>query len=87
MDPTQLLLTIILTLTTVLLLIVGFQLFFVLREIRKLLAKLHSIANGFEHMGQGMNHGFTEVIGFVNGIKTILKIADQVTSRKNERSK
>lgn len=70
-----------------LLLIVGFQLFFVLRELRKLLAKVHSIVGGFENMGQGMNHGFTEIIGFVNGIKTILKIADNLTTKKNDRSK
>ncbi len=67
--------------------IVGFQLYFVLRELKKLITRMHTVVSGFEHMGQGMNHGFTEIIGFVNGVKTILKIAENITSKKNERTK
>ena len=74
MDPTQLLLTIVLTLTTILLIIVGIQLIFVLREVRKTLRNINAIVEGFENVSVGLEHGLTEVVGFVNGFKTILKI-------------
>ena len=47
MDTTQLLLTVVLTVTTVLLIVVGIQLFFVLKELRKTLTRVNSIIDNF----------------------------------------
>lgn len=87
-DTTQLLLTIVLSLTTFLLIFVGIQLIFVLRELRTTLKKINTIVESFENIGVGLDHGFTEVVGFINGVKTILKVVDSVSShKKHEKTK
>lgn len=87
-DTTQLLLTIVLTLTTFLLIFVGVQLIFVLRELRTTLRKVNTIIDSFENIGVGLDHGFAEVVGFINGIKTLLKVIDHLpASKKHEKTK
>ena len=84
-DTTQLLLTIVLTLTTLLLIFVGVQLIFVLREFRATLKRVNTIIDGFENIGVGLDHGLAEVLGFINGIKTILKVVETVKQKKHEK--
>jgi hypothetical protein len=87
MDTTQLLLTVVLTVTTILLVIVGIQLIFVLRDLRKTIRKINGIIEGFEKVGGSVEHGFAEILGFFSGIKTIFKVVDVIHSKKNGRSK
>lgn len=86
-DTTQLLLTIVLTLTTFLLIFVGVQLIFVLRELHSTLKKVNTIIEGFENIGVGLDHGLGEVVGFINGVKTLLKVVDSVSSRRHDKTK
>lgn len=86
MDATQLLLTIILTISAVLALVLGIQLFLVLKELRKALKNINTIVEGFESVGMGLEHGLGEVVGFFNGAKTIFKAID-LFSKKDGRSK
>jgi len=76
MDTTQLLLTIILSLTTILLVIIGLQLILVLADLRKILRKVNQVIDGFEKVGTSLEHGFDEVLGFFSGVKVLLKIFD-----------
>jgi uncharacterized protein YoxC len=87
MDTTQLLLTIVLTVSTIFLIILGVQLILVLKELRTSLIKINSIVEGFESVGVGLEHGLTEVVGFFHGIKSLLKVFDFLGNKKNERSK
>ncbi len=87
MDTTQLLLTIILSLTTVLLIVVGVQLIFVLRELRALMRNVNKVVEGFESLGVGLDHGLTEVVGFVNGFKSLMRVIETVNPKKHEKSK
>ena len=87
MDTTQLLLTIILSLTTFLLIVVGVQLIFVLKEIRRAIVAVNKVIASFESLGVGLDSGFHEVVGFLNGFKTILKLVDTVSHKRNEKSK
>ena len=82
MDPTQLLLTLVLATTTIFLLIVGIQLIFLLRELRKTLKNANSIIDGFKKIGFSVDSGFKEIAGFLIGIKTIIKLIDSVTKSK-----
>ncbi len=50
MDTTQLLLTIVLTVTTVLMVVIGLQLIFVLREIRKTIKKIGVFVDEIEEV-------------------------------------
>lgn len=85
MDATQLLLTIVLTLSTILLIVIGIQLIFVLREVRKTIAKANKIVEGFESLGGGLQNGLSEVTGFVHGVKTFMKVVDVAINKKNEK--
>lgn len=87
MDTTQLLLTVVLTVTTVLLVVVGIQLIFVLKEIRKTLQKVNGIVENFEKVGLSVEHTFSELTGFVSGLKTIFKVIDLIHAKKNAGSK
>ena len=87
MDATQLLLTVVLTVTTVLLIVVGIQLIFVLKELRKTLKKVNGIIENFEKVGVSVEHSLSEVTGFVSGLKTIFKVIDLIHAKKNVKSK
>lgn len=80
-------LTVVLSVTTILLIIVGIQLIFVLRELRKTLMKVNTIVDSFEHMGVSLEHGLSEVHGFLGGLKTVLKLIDVFHAKKNVKSK
>lgn len=85
MDPIQILLIIILTVSTFFLTIIGVQLFITLRELRKTLKKVNKVVEGFESMGVGLNQGFQEVVGFMNGFKVILRAINVINQSKNEK--
>jgi hypothetical protein len=87
MDTTQLLLTIVLSLTTILLIIVGIQVIFILRELRKSLQRFNRVIDGFESVGFGLDHGINEVVGFLNGMKMVIKTVDAVRGKKHDKSK
>lgn len=83
MDTTQLLLTVVLTVTTALLIVVGIQLIFILKELRKILHKANRIIENFERVGVSLEHGFSEFLGFFSGLKTIFKVVDLIHAKKN----
>lgn len=83
MDTTQVLLTVTLTITTIFLVIIGIQLIFLLRELRKTMKKVNGIIEGFEKAGLFVEHGWTEALGFFSGIKTLVKFIDVFHQRKN----
>ncbi len=87
MDTTQLLLTVVLTVTTILLIVIGIQLVFVLKELRKTLTKVNEIITNFEKVGVSVEHSFSEITGFVSGFKTIFKVLDFIHAKKSTRSK
>lgn len=87
MDTTQLLLTVVLTVTTILLVVVGIQFIFVLRELHTIVKKVNGIIEGFEKVGGSVEHGFKEIVGFFAGIKTLFKVVDVIHNKKNGRSK
>lgn len=87
MDTTQILLIVTLGTTTVFSVIIGIQLIQVLFELKKTLATINKITEGFEAVGLNLEHGFGEIMGFVNGFKTILKVFEVFTHKKNDKDK
>jgi len=87
MDTTQLLLTVVLSVSTILLIIIGIQLIFALREIRFTLKKVNAIVDGFEKLGISFEHNFSEVFGFVGAVKTIFKTLDLLTKKNGKLNK
>lgn len=87
MDPIQILLIIVMILSTFFLSIIGIQLFITLRELRRTLRNVNKVVQGFEDLGIGLNQGFNEVVGFMNGFKVILKALHVISNTKNESTK
>ena len=87
MDSTQFLLTVVLTVTTILLIVVGWHLIFLIRDLRKALARINAIFDAFEKVGSSLDHGLSELQGFVTGFKTISKVIDIFHKSRNGRSK
>ena len=85
MDTTQLLLIVVLSVTTILLIIVGIQLIFILREVRKLLVKSNNIVESFEKVGIAAEHGMGEITGFASGFRTLFKVIEFVHNKKHEK--
>ncbi len=83
MDTIQILLIIVLSISTVLLTVVGIQLVLILQSLRKTINNVNKIVNGFDAIGMGLKHGIGEATGFINGFKTILKIVD-LYKKKND---
>jgi len=86
METTQLLLTIVLTITTILLIVIGIQLIFILKDIRKLLKKVNNIVDEMEKIGFSFEHGLSEVAGFISSIKLIFRLINSFQSKKNGRN-
>lgn len=87
MDAIQILLIIILTVSTFFLTIIGIQLFITLREMRKTLRNINKVVTSFEDMGVGLNQGFQEISGFMNGFKVVLKAINLISQSKHDATK
>lgn len=87
MDTIQILLLIVLVISTIFLTVVGIQLTIVLFELRKTLNNVNKIIKGFDNIGVGLQHGIGEATGFINGFKTLLKVIDLYKTAKNDKPK
>jgi len=83
MDTTQLLLSVTLSVTTLFLIIIGIQLIFVFRELRKTMTKINAIVEGFEKIGVNVENGFNELTGFISGFKVLFKLFHILGEKKN----
>ncbi|KKQ38701.1 MAG: hypothetical protein US54_C0005G0014 [Candidatus Roizmanbacteria bacterium GW2011_GWA2_37_7] len=87
MDTIQILLLIVLIISTIFLTVVGIQLALVLLELSRAIKNINKIIKGFDTIGVGLKHGIGEATGFINGFKTILKVIDLYKDSKNGKTK
>ena len=73
-EPTQILLFIVIVVLTSLSVIIGWQIYQILSEIRKMLSKFNLMANGAVNMTQSIGNSFHNLYGFSDGLKAILSI-------------
>lgn len=85
MDTMQILLVITLGTTTIFAVIIGIQLIILLQEFKKVLSTINKITSGLESVGAGIEKGFEEIAGFMNGFRALFKLFDLVSSKKNEK--
>lgn len=83
MDTIQILLIIVLSISTIILTVVGIQLVIIMQSVKKVLGRTNKILDGFDAIGTGLKHGLGEATGFINGFKTIMKIIDLYKNKKN----
>ncbi len=82
MDTTQILLNIIITITTIFLVIIGIQLILLIRDLRKVLGNVNKITSSLEKLGLSARANMQEVIGFISSIKLILKLLKHTNKDK-----
>ena len=85
MDVTQILLTAAITVMTVILTIIGIQLIVVLREARTLLGRVNTITSELEKIGTNFGQGYSDIIGFFSGLKSVFHILNMVTKKKHKK--
>ncbi len=87
MDTTQLLLTVVLSITTIFLIIIGIQLIFILKDLRRLIKKTNAIVDELERVGVSFENSWSEISGFLSAIKTVFKLVNLLHTKKHEKSK
>jgi hypothetical protein len=85
MDTMQILLIITLGTTTIFSVIIGIQLILVLKELKQTLTTINKVTTGFESIGVGLEKGFEEVSGFMNGFKALFKLFELIAPKKNDK--
>lgn len=85
LDTTQIILVSALTITSIVLTIIGIQLIFVLREIRFILMRIRRAVESFEKVGVGLGSGYSELLGFISGFKNIFYLFKVLSERKQKK--
>lgn len=86
-DPGQILIISAITVMTVILTIIGVQLIFVLRDLHQTLTRVNRIVTEFEKIGMSVTHGYSEITGFVTGLKKMFDVVEFVAKNKTTRGK
>lgn len=82
MDITQILLTAVITVMTVILTIIGIQLIIILKDVRVFLRRINTISSELEKIGLSFGHGFSEITGFFSGLKSLFFILNALNKKK-----
>ena len=86
MDITQIILSVTLVVTTVFLILIGIEVFKLLRQIRTIVGRADALVENFERMGTSVEGGFNEVVGFFGGLKSVFKIMEFFHHKKHAKS-
>lgn len=84
MDATQLTIIIISFILTVLLVVLGIQFWFILKEIRISLQKMNKMLDDAGKVSGAVSEGVIGMSGFVNGLKTGISAITSLIKHKGE---
>ncbi len=76
-----------LSISTILLTIIGLQLIFLLKDLRTLIRRAEYITSGFAHLTRKISDSLTEADTLVNGAKFIMQLVSKFTSSKKKHDK
>lgn len=85
MDPIQLTIIGVSVTLTILLVILGIQLFFILKEVQRSLQKTNKMLDDAGKVTGTVSDGVTSMTGFVNGIRTGLTMITSLTKKGEHR--
>ncbi|MCL4339038.1 hypothetical protein M1271_05100 [Patescibacteria group bacterium] len=71
-DPTQILLFLVVIVLTAIVVLIGWQIFSILSEIRKMLSKVNMMVDGAVSISGNIGKSFKDLSGFSEGVKTVL---------------
>ncbi len=84
MDATQLTIIVISSALTVLFIILGIQVWFILREMRRSLEKMNAMLDDAKKVSGAVSEGVVEMSGFMNGIKTGISAITSILAKKTD---
>jgi len=84
MDTTQVLLTIVVTVLTILLSVIGIQIAFILAEFKKTVEKMNKMLDDAGRVTGGISKSVTGMSGMFEGIKTGLKVVNFFGKKKEK---
>ena len=88
-DPAQILLFIVILVLTILLVVLGIQVFFILRDLRKTISKANKVLDNTGDITQSVSQPLTSISSILMGLKaggTIASILKRVTDDKEEKN-
>jgi len=86
LDTSQILVVAAITIMTVTLTIIGVQLIFVLKELSVLLRRINNIVEEVEKIGFNIGHSYSEMMGFVSGVKNLFLLTDFLARKKKKKN-
>lgn len=87
LDITQTLLVVVITVLTILLAVIGVQVFFILRDMRDTVKKTNRILEDTSSMTANFKRPFSSMTSLASGIKTGLEIISMLRERKEKSSR
>lgn len=83
-ESTQILLFAVISVLTIVMVVIGYQVFMILGEIRKMLQKFNKVVDSTVNMSTSLSKSLTNINGFTQGVKTVMGIFN--VFRKKEKS-
>lgn len=84
LEPAQILFFAVVIVLTLLLLIIGWQIYKILFEIHKMLAKFNLMVDGVLSISNNLSKSFQDINGFTKGLKTCLSFLRILKREKKE---
>ena len=82
MDTTQILLMVVISVLTIMMVVIGIQVVFILQEVRKSLAKTNKMLDDAGSVSGNISKTVSEATGLVEGIKTGLSLVSHFRGKK-----
>lgn len=73
-ESTQILLFAVISVLTIVMVVIGYQVFMILGEIRKMLGKFNKMVDSTVNMSTSLSKSLTNINGFTQGVKTVMGI-------------
>lgn len=83
-ESTQILLFAVISVLTIVMVVIGYQVFMILGEIRKMLQKFNKVVDSTVNVSASISKSLTNINGFTEGVKTVAGIFN--VFRKKDKS-
>jgi hypothetical protein len=87
MEPTQLTIILISISLTILVIVLGIQLWFILKEVRASIQKMNKMLDDAGKVSGAVSEGVIGMSGFVNGLKTGISAITSLIHKKEDENK